>query len=107
MCRFYGDPRVDPVSGKRTGPDSHFFTAAPDECAAVSSRWPAWLLEGHVFAVALPSSSGQCPPQSVAVTRLFDPSGTPRHRYVVTTDAKLQMIARGWQSEGVVWCAGQ
>src|SRR5581483_10532644 len=45
MCRFYGDPTIDPNTGKRRGPDSHFYTANPTECASVTTRFPVWIFE--------------------------------------------------------------
>src|SRR2546429_5880177 len=43
VCRFYGNPAA--------GLDSHFYSASPDECAAVLAKWPdAWILESsNVF----------------------------------------------------------
>jgi len=35
VCRFYGSPDVDPVTGTRRGPNSHFYTLEPSECASV------------------------------------------------------------------------
>ena len=40
VCRFFGTP------GK--GPNSHFYTADPAECAKVKTL-PAWTYEGHVI----------------------------------------------------------
>src|SRR3954462_11757403 len=40
VCRFYGTPGI--------GPNSHFFTADPGECAVVK-RDPGWTFEGIAF----------------------------------------------------------
>src|SRR6476619_4153718 len=45
VCRFYGTPGV--------GPNSHFYTADPGECAAVK-RDGGWTYEGIAFYIALP-----------------------------------------------------
>lgn len=106
MCRFYGDWHVDPATGKRKGPNSHFYTANPAECSTVSQRWPVWVLEGYTFFAALPNGSGACPAGTQPVFRYFRPQGDPNHRYVTTEAAKREMEMRGWVPEGVTWCAG-
>ncbi len=50
VCRFYGTP------GK--GPNSHFYTADPAECARVKTD-PGWFYEGIVFHIA-PAQGGAC-----------------------------------------------
>ena len=35
VCRFYGSTDIDPATGLRRGPNSHFYTLEPAECAAV------------------------------------------------------------------------
>lgn len=107
VCRFYGDWRIDPATGQRIGPDSHFYTAAADECATVPVRWPQWLFEGDVFGVALPQADANCPAGTRAVARYFRPFGAPSHRYVPGSVPSSSMMAAGWVNEGVVWCVGQ
>ncbi len=106
MCRFYGDWRIDPQTGKRIGPDSHFYTANPQECADVPVRWPVWILEGYAFYAALPDANGSCPAGMQPVYRFFRPQGEPNHRYVTDASVASEMTARGWVPEGVTWCAG-
>ncbi len=106
MCRFYGDGRVDPATGKRIGPDSHFYTANPSECDLVSQRWPVWVFEGDAFYAALPDASGACPGGTQPVYRYFRPQGDPNHRYVTTDAGRREMATRGWTPEGVTWCSG-
>ena len=99
VCRFYGMPP--------TGPDSHFFTANPAECANVMTQFAAWTFEGHAFAVT-PATNGQCPAGLVAVSRFFNnPTtvGAMNHRFTVTQQAFDQTVAMGWVNEGVVMCA--
>lgn len=107
MCRFYGDWTIDPATGKRKGPDSHFYTADPNECGMVAQRWPVWVFEGYTFFAALPDATGSCPAGTQPVFRYFKPQGDPNHRYVMTDAGKQEMAARGWTAEGVTWCAGR
>jgi hypothetical protein len=106
MCRFYGDWHIDPQTGKRIGPDSHFYTANPQECAEVPQRWPVWIFEGYVFYAALPDAGGSCPAGTQPVYRFFRPQGDPNHRYTTSNDVRAEMTARGWVFEGATWCAG-
>jgi hypothetical protein len=72
VCRFYGLPQA--------GLDSHFFSASPDECEAVKQRFgTAWLLEtDDAFGILLPDlATGDCPPGTVGVHRLYNNSPTP------------------------------
>lgn len=107
MCRFYGDSTIDPATGQRKGPNSHFYTANPSECAVVTQKWPVWIFEGNAFFAALPDASGLCPNGTQPVYRYFRPQGDPNHRYVTTAAGRAEMQSRGWLAEGVTWCAGQ
>ena len=99
VCRFYGMPPK--------GPDSHFFTANPAECANVMTQFSAWTFEGHAFAIT-PATNGQCPAGLVPVNRFFNNPTTVaamNHRFTVTQQAFDQTAAMGWVNEGVVMCA--
>ena len=99
VCRFYGMPPK--------GPDSHFFTADPAECANVMMQFAAWTFEGHAFPIT-PATAGQCPAGLVPVNRFFNnPTtvGAMNHRFTVTQQAFDQTLAMGWVNEGVVMCA--
>ena len=98
VCRFYGMPPK--------GPDSHFFTVDPAECAFVMTQFAAWTFEGHAFAMA-PAVNGQCPAGLTPVNRFFNNPGAAgeiNHRFTVTQAAFEQTAAMGWINEGVVMC---
>jgi uncharacterized repeat protein (TIGR02543 family) len=107
VCRFYGS--VVP------GPNSHFYTAAAEECnalktlqALVPASSPRWNYEGTAFATNLPVN-GVCPTLSVPVYRAYNNGFAlgkdSNHRYAIDPNAIQQVIARGWKFEGVVMCA--
>ncbi len=90
VCRFYGRPEA--------GLDSHFFSAAPDECAAVAQKFSAsWLLESpSVFQVHLPDrSTGVCPRGSQKIVRAFNGRADANHYYGIVAAAPA-----GWMYEG-------
>jgi hypothetical protein len=98
VCRFFGVPGV--------GPNSHFYTASPDECAQVKHD-PHWQYEGIAWQALVPGAAG-CAGEQRPVLRLWLPGADTtgsRHRYV--TDASLvpAMQAAGWVLEGPVFCA--
>ena len=67
VCRLYGLPQA--------GLDSHFYSAAADECAAALARFASsWTLESsNAFQVQLPDlSSGSCPTNTSPVYRVFN-----------------------------------
>lgn len=90
VCRYYGRPEAHL--------DSHFFSAAPDECAQVAQRFAAsWTLEtDRAFAVqAADRASGDCPRGSEKVYRAFDNRADANHYYGV-----LAIAPPGWTYEG-------
>jgi hypothetical protein len=104
VCRFYGNPALGP-GGKRLGPNSHFYTADPDECAAVKED-PGWIFEGVVFHAVVPNQ-GTCPPLLVPVYRSYNgrfPENDSNHRYATDPAIIQQMSAQKWVSEGAVFC---
>jgi hypothetical protein len=107
VCRFYGS--IAP------GPNSHFYTAAADECdalkaiqAATPTTQPRWNYEEIAFSIFVPSN-GVCPVQApVPVYRLYNQraeQGDSNHRYTTKISASHENIALGWSGEGVVMCA--
>jgi hypothetical protein len=108
VCRFYGS--VNP------GPNSHFFTADPGECAALRQLQATtpptarrWNFEGNAFAVRLPVN-GICPADApVAIYRNYNNGFTrnidSNHRFTTSQGVYQAMIAEGWLGEGIVMCA--
>lgn len=104
ICRFYGNPQAG-ADGHRLGPNSHFYTADPDECEAVK-RDRGWVLEGIVF-LAVKAVAGSCAPPLIAVRRNYNQrfrENDSNHRYSVDPAIGAQMTVRAWVDEGVVFC---
>ena len=98
VCRFYGTPGI--------GPNSHFYTADPDECAFVKTL-SGWSYEGIAFHVPLPSA-GACSAGTTPVYRTYN-NGAGRndsnHRFTVDATVQARMVSAGHANEGVVMCA--
>ena len=99
VCRFFGTPGV--------GPNSHFYTAFPDECAKVRAD-PHWQDEGIAFRALAPAADGSCPAGDMPILRLWWAGGdatASRHRYVSDAALVAPMQGAGWVLEGPVFCA--
>jgi hypothetical protein len=95
VCRFYGLPSA--------GLDSHFYSASSGECEEVEARYAgAWLLEStDVFSAALPDTvTGECPPDTQPVYRLWNGRSDSNHRYATDVAVRQSMLARGFLAEG-------
>lgn len=99
VCRFYGNR----ANG---GPNSHFFTADPAECAAVKLD-PGWTYEGIAFYV----KKGPCSPPDRPVYRAYNNGFRPQqgindgnHRFSIDHSAIDQLVSEGWRDEGIVFC---
>jgi hypothetical protein len=94
ICRMVGTPGV--------GPLSHFYSADPRECVALTKEG-IWLNEGIAFA-----AHGECADGMTPVTRLWRAGVTThlgsRHRYAVRDSAVAQAQADGFTREGTVFC---
>lgn len=109
VCRFYGLPAA--------GLDSHFFSAASDECVAVAQRFGnAWKLEtSDAFQVYLPDQeSGACPPTTRRLFRAYNNQPDANHRYALSPATAVNPYTNGpgWTLEGygneaVVMCLPQ
>jgi hypothetical protein len=98
--RFYGTPGL--------GPNSHFFTADPDEAAGLRRPGTGWSYEKTAFLIAVPGASGQCSPSGAPVYRLYNNRwmfNDSNHRYVTSQRVRDEMISRGWVDEGVRFCS--
>ncbi|MEO8137648.1 MAG: hypothetical protein ABI831_27155 [Betaproteobacteria bacterium] len=120
VCRFYGS--ITP------GPNSHFYTVDPDECAFLKqlqattpASQPRWNYEGVAFYIGgvvrgTPTSKllycGSLRPgtQSMEVSRFYNKRAAQldsNHRYTVTQAVANQMLQFGWSAEGLVMCSMQ
>ncbi len=93
VCRFFSTK-----FGLRS---SHFYTPLATECAGLKSG-DVWGFEGLVFALALPTANGDCPPGTQALYRLYNDGqgGAPNHRYTVNAALRAAQVAQGWIGEG-------
>jgi DNA-binding beta-propeller fold protein YncE len=106
VCRFYGS--------LKPGPNSHFYTADPAECASLKaaqastpSGQPRWNFESLDFTTTLPAM-GACPANTTPIYRAYN-NGPKRgvdsnHRLSSNLAAIQSMTAKGWLSEGLVMC---
>jgi hypothetical protein len=93
VCRYY----IPPGYG-----DSHFFSAAPDECAIALVKFP-WLFRetDAAFYIALPDlGTGTCASNETPVYRLWNGRADSNHRYTTSAAVKVSMIAKGYIAEG-------
>ncbi len=99
VCRFY----IPPDKG-----DSHFFSAAPDECQAVLAKmasdpnYAGYFYESPAaWYTALPDRlTGTCPAGTVPVWRLWNGRVDSNHRYTANWAVRDQMLALGHTLEG-------
>jgi streptogramin lyase len=110
VCRFYGSSEIDPATGARRGPNSHFYTLPPDLCAAVKAE-AGWVYEPAGTFWKLPAASAGadgCPAGAQPVYRAYNnryAENDSNHRYMVDPSLYASMIAAGWSGEGAVMCA--
>jgi hypothetical protein len=100
VCRFFGVQA-------QGGPNGHFYTADPDECAAVK-RDPGWHFESLDFAITPAGPGGVCPQGLVNVYRAYNnrfAQHDSNHRLTADPAAYQSQVAAGWTGEGVVMCA--
>lgn len=84
VCRFYGLPSA--------GLDSHFLSAASDECDAVAHRFgnERTLETPNAFEVNLPKrDTGECPVGTRKVYRAYNQLPDANHRYALTHEVAL------------------
>lgn len=114
VCRFAGNSTTNPATAHAYGPNSHFYTANPSECASLKAMFtrsaPSWKFEGNDFSISRATSEG-CSANLTPVYRAYN-NGFARgidsnHRITSNVAAYLAMVAVGWIGEGVVMCATQ
>jgi len=107
VCRFYGSLTI--------GPNSHFYTADPGECAFLRQLQaqtpngvPRWNFEEYSFSIDVPAN-GRCPASApIAVWRAYNKRAAQNdsnHRYTTDIGVYQEMIRKGWSGEGIVMCA--
>jgi fermentation-respiration switch protein FrsA (DUF1100 family) len=98
VCRFYG--------GLSGGPNSHFFTAEPEECDLVK-RNGGWFYEGTGFHIRPVDANGACPTGYLQVMRAYN-NGFVRndsnHRFSTSDSTIRDLEDNGWTYEGIVMC---
>ncbi|MBK8738359.1 MAG: hypothetical protein IPM02_01830 [Betaproteobacteria bacterium] len=110
VCRFYGTEAIDPATGLRRDPNSHFYTLEAPECTAVKQD-PGWTYEApNKYWLLRPASSvaAGCGPGTTPIYRVYNNRfafNDSNHRYMTRTALYDQMRAQGWMGEGVVMCA--
>jgi len=94
VCRFFSTAFA-PKS-------SHFYTPFATECGIVKTNHD-WSFEGEVFQIGVPDAAGNCAAGTTPVYRLYNQGqgGAPNHRYTTDLGVRAQMIAQGWQPEGI------
>jgi predicted dienelactone hydrolase len=97
VCRFFGTPGV--------GPNSHFYTLYPAECALVKAN-PFWTFEGIAFRADAPVLD-DCAPDRIPVIRIYNngKGGQASHRYLTSHSETTFMVTQGWSVEGAAFCA--
>jgi uncharacterized delta-60 repeat protein len=88
--------------------DSHFFTSDEEELAEILAKmvsdpnYQGYIVESPiVFRVVRPgASTGQCPPATEPVYRLWNQRLDSNHRYTASLAVRAEMISRGYVSEG-------
>lgn len=94
VCRFFSEA-FSPRS-------SHVYTPYGFECTALKDN-PKWNFEGDVFGFRLPDASENCPTGTVPLYRFYNrgADGAPNHRFTTSLLVRAQMIAQGWDPEGL------
>jgi hypothetical protein len=81
---------------------SHFYTPYAFECDPYKNN-PLWSFEGEVFGFRLPDFSANCPTGTMPLFRFYNNSadGVPNHRLTTSQEVRSQMVAEGWEAEGI------
>ncbi|MFS8084536.1 MAG: DUF1800 family protein [Acidobacteriota bacterium] len=106
VCRFYRSAAIDPVTGLRPGPNSHFYTSNATECAQVKQD-PGWTYEGIAFHIHDLAGTG-CAANTQPVYRSYNNGylhNDSNHRYTTDLTVQEKMSGQGYAPEGIVMCA--
>jgi hypothetical protein len=112
VCRFYGNTTINSATGTIFGPNSHFYTADPAECAGLKALYTptakSWKFESNDF-LTTPAVNGACASGLVPVYRAYN-NGFAKgidsnHRITSNIAAYQQTVAAGSIGEGIVMCA--
>ena len=106
VCRFYGSTAINPATGLRLGPNSHFYTSNAAECDQVKKD-PGWTYEGIAFFINGLTVPG-CATGSQAVYRSYNNGfvhNDSNHRYTTDLTVQEKMPGQGYSPEGTVMCA--
>ena len=107
VCRFYGSTSP--------GPNSHFYTAFPEECAFLKQLQRVtpgdqarWNFESTAFSIRLPQDDQCAGLTPIPIYRVYNNRAAfndANHRYTTNIDTYRSMVALGWRGEGIVMCA--
>ena len=102
ICRYY-------ISTTTPFTSSHFYGPRDTDCVVIANANPTgFSYEGLDFAVTLPTA-GACPATApFAVYRSFRVAAggkTSNHRFSTSLARYNEMTAKGWNPEGIVFCA--
>lgn len=100
VCRFYGTPGM--------GPNSHFYSSNPAECASIAND-QRWTFEGATFFANYIRQDGtnMCPPDTLYLYRVYNNgylANNSNHRYTTDFDLAMSMVPHGWVMEGPQMC---
>lgn len=93
VCRYH----LPPAKG-----GGHVLSSSAAECAQIAYQFPQYIRESDaVMFIAHPDHvTGRCKSGQQPVYRLWDESGTSRHRYVVDRGLRDRLVRQGWVAEG-------
>ncbi|HXU52999.1 MAG TPA: hypothetical protein VN789_13220 [Casimicrobiaceae bacterium] len=97
VCRYFTTPDA--------GFNTHFYSAFPQECNAIPTRFPGlWTLETmDAFGVLQPNAaSGACPAGTSPLYRAYNGGPNVNHRYMTGLDTRALMTGDllSWTPEG-------
>lgn len=112
VCRFHGNPRINPASGSPYGPNTYFYSAELSTCNSLNA-----IFDPNAKSMAFdrfdffttPAVERTCAPFLVPVYRAYNNGFAlgfeSNHRYSTDRNAILEVVARGWIDEGIRFCA--